>query len=193
MATLTAHVVVDFGGGSVPNFIVEVDSREPGEGGLNAGRTTFFPGEEAHILVFLPKDYYLYTYVCSAGQLQWAKQPQGTKDVSEMVTFIDTDTASVQYPINDAGFTYKWQWTDMGTLTRSDQFNIRLARKFYDPVTKRFIPWFSTPDVAKTVPEHWAAVLDVAYKSDYWAVKLTNVPTHITNVAVLFIARKVGT
>jgi hypothetical protein len=112
------NIVVQFGDAAADAGLLlkaEVDSRDDG---LNAGNTSFIPGDSVGILLFKDDLITQLTTDVTAGVL--APAGSGTFLVeSEQLTFADDEElnqeASFQYPVY-SGFTYKWLGKDGGSL-----------------------------------------------------------------------------
>lgn len=110
---LSTSLVVDFGGdGNTPGVLrLEIDDDEDG---LNGGNTSFVPGDTVGYKLFKSKNVTVNYHDTS----YMPPQPAGAKagvPQKEIVTFIDSKTATPRYPI-DSGFTYRWLGKNPGTL-----------------------------------------------------------------------------
>ena len=97
MAIITTTLTVDFSAasaaGSQGSVYAEVDTRE---GGLNGGRSSFRPGEEVVILIFLDRAS-LQSIASSDGFMSF--HSTGSMAVDEYVTFAGGREASLSKPI----------------------------------------------------------------------------------------------
>ncbi len=171
---LTAHIVVDFEGGSASDIglVVEVDDREDG---YNAGRTSFFPGQDAYLLAFVPTGYYIDATYISAGVLSLVGSD--TKEVEDFVEFPNTDDASLSYPAT-SGFTYSWLGSNLGLVTLASQKTVTLPARTFNTVTKKF------------VPEYRVGVAKLNYNAACSVYKVSGVPTTVSRVLAFFVAKK---
>lgn len=88
----------DAGGSGI--LIAEIDGRSVDNGGLNGGKTSgFLPGDTVSILVYKTNNVSLEDPVSSEGIVTIANTPQVIIPVSENLTFINTNKASLSKPI----------------------------------------------------------------------------------------------
>lgn len=106
----------------------EVDSRDPADGGLNGGVTSFLPGDKVAILVYRSANTKIDAITTSAGSAsQGAVIDVVKKDVEVM--FEDTKTASLPVPCKSIS-SYKWVGRNLGTpALTSDKQNIQVPTK----------------------------------------------------------------
>lgn len=170
---LTAHIVVQFSDAdSNVSVVAEVDDREDG---FNAGKTTFYPGDNPHILLFIPTGYEVAEVLCSAGAVQYVID--STKDIESYVAYPNEDSQSLSYPVS-RNFTYSWLGNNCGPVTNPDQFTAKLPARGFDPVSK------------KPIPEYRLGVAYVTYVSNCKVYKLYNVPAGCSQVIVFFVVKK---
>lgn len=171
---LSAHIVVEFGDADASNFIVEVDDRE---GGYNNGKTSFFPGQAAHLLVFTPPGYVIDQALVTAGSLTLIKSNE-VKAVQEYIEFPNVDDGSVNYPINNS-FSYRWlSASNIGTLSVASPYKVTLPSRSVDAS-------------GNLVPKYRIGVAQVSYNSICAVYKVYGVPSNIEKVMAFFVARKV--
>ena len=149
---VTATVVVNFGQGAASDndaLVAEIDSRETG---LNAGKTTFLPGEDVWILVYPSSNVVLNTPVTSWGDLV---RRAGTElvDKEQDLQFIDEVEGVVAWPILD-GFTPTFIGRDASPVVQAGDMTLRIA----------------TPAAV----DHYARVLRVNWVAEAIAYRLTN-------------------
>ena len=116
--SVSTNITVQFGAAATDAGLLlkaEVDSRDDG---LNAGNTSFIPGDSVGILLFRDDLITQLDTVTTAGTLVQAGS--GTFLVQdEALTFSDNteinQEVSFQYPVY-SGFTYKWLGTDGGAI-----------------------------------------------------------------------------
>lgn len=138
---VTTTLVVSFGGAAASALLqAEVDTRPTIEGGLNAV-TTFAAGDPVHYLVY---QYGLksLSQIASAGSL--VKVSNGTRQITETVTFANTAEATVQYPVKSLD-SVEWVGRSLGAVSstggnalRSAQAGVAVARITY---TTQFEVW----------------------------------------------------
>jgi len=91
----------------------EVDSRPTG---LNAGKTTFAPGDDAYILVYKSDNVTITGTDCSAGSITAAGS--ATVELTEELTFEDDVTASLNVPAATAGLnSTTWYGRSLGSIS----------------------------------------------------------------------------
>lgn len=175
--TLSAHVVVEFGDQSNVQAVVEVDSREDG---YNQGRTSFSSGDDAYLLLFVPKGYDVVADMASVGTLSYVGLD--SKAVEDYLTYANEDQATVQYPIT-TGFSAAWYGSapSPSITVKSDDQTVALSARPYDPVSK------------KLNPEYRIGVARVNYSSACRVYKISNVPANIPQVIAFFVLKKTTT
>lgn len=172
MALITAHLVVQFSDAADNlNAVLEIDDRD---NGYNAGKTTFYPGDQPAMLLFMPTGYVVDTIVTSAGNVTLIGDT--TKLIESDYVFANEDTSSLTYP-HSSGFSYYWMGVDAGALSVSNQFEVKLPTRPIDPVSN--LP----------VPPYRVGVARATYTSDAKAYRLSAVPTNVTQVIVYFVLR----
>lgn len=118
MATtqVTTTLLVQFtpASGSGGSLSAQLDDRA---NGLNAGKSSFQPGDPAAFLIFMTDDVTLDSVVTSlpGGLTQLGS---GVYSVTETLQFANTDTASLSKPYH-GGLTINWFGNDLGSLTPS--------------------------------------------------------------------------
>lgn len=173
MANLTAHLVVQFADPNLTaNVVLEIDDREAG---YNNGKTTFYPGDQPVMLLFLPDGYAVDTIVTSAGAIDYVAED--TKEVEGYYPFANEDTASLTYPYG-SGWTYAWLGTNAGALALNGQYEIKLPSRPIDPVTRAL------------VPPYRVGVAYGTYTSNCKVYRLHSVPLGVSQVVAYFIVKK---
>lgn len=117
MATITTSVVVQFNVSSTDQnsiFTAEVDGRDEGENGLNAGKTNFYPGDQVYLLLYKSSDVTVDEYLPSAGSLI-KQSAQVTIPQTEYLTFADEMEATLSKPAT-SGWTTKWLGKSLGAV-----------------------------------------------------------------------------
>lgn len=169
---ITAHVVVQFAGDEDVNVVVELDDRE---NGFNNGKTTFTPGQDAYILVFLPTGWVVSSATVTAGTIGYVQGD--TRAVEQYMEFPNTDDATMQYPYDNT-FVYQWLGSAPGSLTPISQFKAVLPPRTQDPITGAFIP------------EYRIGIAKVNYNSVCQVWKVSGVPANIDRVMAFFVCTK---
>jgi len=103
----------------------EIDSRE---GGLNAGKTSFAPGDDVYILVYKSSNVEISSVAVSAGSCSG----QGSVNVSttEDVIFADSVESSLGKPCAGGLTSQKWLGNNLGAISLgSDQTTLTIAAK----------------------------------------------------------------
>jgi len=173
MASITAHLVVQFADeADNVNAVLEIDDRDSG---YNAGKTTFYPGDQPAMLLFIPTGYVVDTIVTSAGIVSLIGDT--VKEIEDNFVFANEDTASLSYPYS-SDFSYYWLGTSAGSLSVNGQFELKLPARPIDPVS-------SLP-----VPPYRVGVAHVNYYANAKAYRLSAVPTTVNQVIVYFVLRK---
>ncbi len=123
-----ATIVVQFGNpdgsGAEGHLSAEIDGRPTG---LNAGKTSFAPGDSVAILVFKTGNVRITATGCSAGSIS----ARGTVTVTrtEDVTFADSKTGSLSVP-STGSLSVKWLGRSLGGLFRgADAMSITAGGK----------------------------------------------------------------
>lgn len=99
MSVVTASLVVSFSDsadGTSGALVAEFDSRDPAEGGLNGGSTSFRPGDRPAFLVYRTSNVIQDTPRASEGTIQQVGTASIQKE--EWVTFAGQDEATLQFP-----------------------------------------------------------------------------------------------
>lgn len=126
---VTANITVSFGdsagsSGASGHLSAEVDSRADG---LNAGKTSFAPGDRAHFLVYKSSNVSYDTPVASAGSIA-----AGGKGISvtkeDDIQFADTDTASLSIPAQSI-VSVTWLGRSLGSLVLADANTVKASAK----------------------------------------------------------------
>lgn len=113
------------GGASEGHLSAEVDARPQG---LNAGKTSFSPGETVYILVYKSDNVRITETICSAGSL--SAQGTATVSVTDELMFEDTDTASLSVPARAGLASSVWYGRSLGALTlQGDKVTVNAASK----------------------------------------------------------------
>lgn len=100
-------------GSSASGYVsAEIDSRETG---LNAGKTSFAPGDSAYILVYLSSDLKITGADCSAGTVSAAGST--TVTITQELTFEATQTATLDIPASGPITATTWYGRSLGTIT----------------------------------------------------------------------------
>lgn len=113
------------GSGSNSHLSAEVDTRP---GGLNAGRSSFNPGETVYILVYKSDNVSITDTICSAGSLT----SQGTTvvDATEELMFEGDDVATLNKPVRSGISQAVWYGRSLGTLAlQSDKVTVKASSK----------------------------------------------------------------
>lgn len=173
---ITANVVVQFGD-NVSAF-VEVDSRTDG---FNHGKTSFAPGEDAYLLLFMPAGYEVKYVEPTAGLL--AKVADDVKDVSDIIQFANVDSNTTQYPISTiatgSNVPASWLGNDLGDITKRSDHLLVLPERGRDPVS------------GKPVPEYRIGIATVEYGANCEVWKLSGVPVAVTQVMCYWVVGKI--
>lgn len=169
--SITTHVVVEFGATDAsPNVILEVDSREDG---YNGGKTSFQPGDAAYLLLFEPDGWSESYRAVSAGSISYVGET--VVDKEDFLTFIDDETASLQYPLFGTP-TFTWLGANLGVVSVANGV-CSLPPRTYDPVDG-----FS--------PAHRVGIARVNYKAKAKVYSISSVPVAVSKVAALFVVSK---
>ena len=123
--TVTASIVVTFGQAAQDDAILmaEIDTRPASEGGLNKGRSQFAPGDSVNYLIYKHKITNT-EHRCSAGSV--SRVTSGQRQVEELVTFLDSADASVQYPIATLD-SFEWLGNQLGPVSAAGGQALRAA------------------------------------------------------------------
>ena len=125
-----ATIRVQFGspdgaGGASGHLSAEVDSRP---NGLNAGKTSFSPGETVYILVYKSDNVSITETICSAGSL--TAQGTATVTVADELMFEETDSANLSVPARAELASSVWYGRSLGALTlQSDKVTVKTQAK----------------------------------------------------------------
>lgn len=90
----------------------EIDSREDG---LNAGKTSFAPGDSVYILVYLSSDVKITGADCSAGTV--SATGSTTVTLTQELTFENIKTASLDIPASGPITTTTWFGRSLGSIS----------------------------------------------------------------------------
>ena len=144
--SVTATLLINFdpgsGGSAAENghLSAEVDSRPEG---LNAGKTTFFPGDDVYFFVYASSNVTYETPIPSAGSITALESE--TVSRTDDISFPNVDTATISVPAT--GITsYKWLGNQLGALTLQDEMTVK-ADAIGVAVAK--IEYTTVPDVYK--------------------------------------------
>lgn len=122
---VTASLVVSFGSDAADDalLLAEVDNRDITDGGLNGGRSQFLPGDTVAYLVY---KYKLASteHRSSAGTI--SAGGSGQRQIEEVVTFFDTQDASLRYPVYTID-SFEWLGNNLGAISASGGQSIRAA------------------------------------------------------------------
>lgn len=169
---ITAHIVVPFASDEDVNVVVEIDDREDG---LNQGKTTFAPGQDAYILAFLPDGWSIASVTVTAGTIGYVKGD--SKAVEQYLEFPNTDDSTLSYPFSNT-FQYTWLGAAPGILTLVNQFRVVLPPRTQDPLSGAFDP------------EYRIGIAKINYNSVCQVWRVSGVPTNIDRVMAFFVATK---
>lgn len=126
--SVQASIQVSFGAGvdtANAHLSAEIDSREAG---LNAGATSFAPGDTAYFLVYKSDNVSYSPPVASAGSISTAGT-QITVEKEEDVQFADADTATLGVP-SSAVTSVTWLGRSLGSLTlQADRTTLKASAK----------------------------------------------------------------
>jgi len=117
MSANSASIVVQFGANfsSSSHLSAEIDTRP---GGLNAGKTTFQPGDTVAILVYKTSDVTLSQVSASSGSISPASSPKVTVNKTDTITFANSREASIDVPALGGSLdSVQWMGNDLGTIT----------------------------------------------------------------------------
>lgn len=159
---VTASLTVQFQGDAASasdGLVLEIDDREDG---YNKGETSFRPGDTVYYLLYRAKDVDLDTHFVTAGGK--SEVGSGSREVDEVLTFTDSNEASLQYPAT-SGVSLSWIGSTLesaGAHSVENQQTVRLENK--------------------TV-----GLLRAIYSSDYTAFRLSGVPLDIDQ-ALIYVA-----
>ena len=173
MATpnITAHVVVEFSDGENPNVSVEVDTREDG---YNHGVSSFVPGQDVYLLLYMPPGYICTYTEVTAGSLSYVSST--TVSEEEYLTFIDDEPANLaKYPISYPAFS--WLGVNLGVVSVAKQICSLVARA-YNAATGVY------------TPAHRIGLARAAYSTTAQVYRISSVPINILQVAALFVVAK---
>lgn len=170
--TITAHVVVEFAAGSDnPTVSVEVDGREDG---YNNGKTSFFPGENAYLLLYVPAGWSCKYFASSAGALTYIEDTDIA--VEDYLAFVDDETAQLQYTVS--GYpVFTWLGNNLGTINLVNGVCSLIARAF-DALTKVF------------TPAHRVGIAKVNYVTRASVYRVSSVPVSVAKVLAMFVVTK---
>lgn len=154
---VTATLSIGFGAASAAagadSLIAEVDGREEG---LNAGKTSFNPGDEVFILLYKSSNVTVDAVVPSFGTI--AKLPGlEVVELEEDVVFANVPEASVSRPIVQL-ITDEWLGIDLGGIIKTGELQVSL----------------SSPPTGLPPAGVYAGVNRLTYKSNATVYRLTN-------------------
>ena len=141
MSEIKTTIVVQFGGGgSAPQgrIIAEVDARPDG---LNAGKTSFLPGDPVYILVFTTPGVSIKSVTPSAG----AVYAGPNQNVQDSVQFANAREGNLSRPVS-GGKVAKWMGNSLGGLTlgadgmavTASRSGVAIARVSYTAAAKSY-------------------------------------------------------
>jgi hypothetical protein len=175
MATnITAHIVVDFDGAAdeAPNVLVEIDSRPEG---YNGGKTSFLPGDNAFLLLYVPIGWSCKaTYVTAGSMALYASGIGIAKE--DYYTFVDDEPVTLQYPYY-GGFSYSWLGASQGVISQANNICSIPPRSFN-----------ATTGVYS--PANRIGLAKIGYTSNAEVYRISSVPSTIPKVAALFVVSK---
>lgn len=121
--SVTATLLIDFnpgtGGDATGHLSAEVDSRPDG---LNAGKTSFAPGDDVYFFIYASSNVTYDPPVVSAGSVTDVNDSVITRE--DDVAFANVDTASLPVPAQ-AVTTHKWLGKALGDLTLRDEMTLQ--------------------------------------------------------------------
>lgn len=120
--SIRTTIQVQFGGDSTGEEYIaaEVDGRPDG---LNAGKTSFLPGETAYILVYKSSNVTINKVLSSAGSIVNASV--GTVQKEEDVFFDDTNSATLSCPATRV-VSISWHGNSLGDLAlQTDEMTLK--------------------------------------------------------------------
>lgn len=165
---ITASLVVNFqadtGAATSGGLVLEIDDRSTEEGGLNAGKTSFRPGDPAVYLLYQADNVKLLQHLVTAGGTSGVGG--GNRNVTEYLTFSGSREASLRYP-SAGGVSMSWLGRVGGAATMADQQTVQL-------------------------PADGVGILQVRYQASYQAFRLSGVPQSISQV-MIFVQGEVTT
>lgn len=128
MPRVVASLVVDFGGedqadGSI--MTLEKDSRARNEGGLNLGRTQFYPGDSVYLLLFASDNVTNIVTDSDVGSL--ATESSVPFEVDRLITVSNTAEVSLPYPVS-SNFSADW----LGRSFDSDGSTAVISRTLFE-------------------------------------------------------------
>lgn len=126
--SVTANFSISFGtndsGGASGHLSAEVDGRSDG---LNAGKTSFLPGDTAHFLVYSSDNVSYDSPIASSGSI--SSGSEGISVVKETdIQFADSDTATLQVPAQSIQ-SVTWMGTSLGDLSLVDSTTVKAGSK----------------------------------------------------------------
>lgn len=126
MSTIRTTIQVSFGTGATGNehISAEVDGRTDG---LNAGKTSFLPGDTAFILIYKSGNVTIDQILISAGSM--INATSGTVQKEEDIFFDDASTATLSFPTTGP-VAVTWLGAQLGDLVlQSDGMTVRSSAK----------------------------------------------------------------
>jgi hypothetical protein len=130
------------GSGITGHFSAEIDGRSDG---LNAGKTSFAPGDSVYILVYRSGNARVAGTDCSAGSI--SANGSASVTVSEDIMFEGEQTASLQRPAAGGLTGTVWLGRDLGALSLgSDKTTVTASSK---GVAVARVTYAGTADVYK--------------------------------------------
>lgn len=157
---VTATLTVNFGEGAASNndaLVAEVDSRETG---LNAGKTSFTPGEDVWILLYPSTNVVLNDPVTSWGDLLFRPGVEFVEKEQDL-TYVDALESRVGYPML-TGFTPMFIGRDASPVAQTGELTLSIPQP---------------TEMVMGVPtdlEHYARILRVNWTAEARAYRLTN-------------------
>jgi hypothetical protein len=122
--TVNATIQVSFGtdaGSAEGHLSAEIDDRADG---LNAGDTSFSPGDTAYFLVFKSSNVIYDAPVTSAGSIVAASVSGGYVEKTEDLSFADDNQASLSVPASQIT-SFEWLGRSLGGLTLIDPMTVQ--------------------------------------------------------------------
>jgi hypothetical protein len=150
-------------------LVLEIDDRETSDGGLNAGNTSFKPGDTVYTLLYKATDITLLSGMPIHTAGSYVSSGSGTRVVTEeYITFTDSREGSLQYPAS-TGVTFSWIGNPVRTDGKTTPITIDLSNQ-------------QDIQLSGTV----VGVLKASYSANYTAYKLSGVPNAINQVLLFF-------
>lgn len=184
---VTASLTVQFQGDSASasdGLVLEIDDREDG---YNKGETSFRPGDTVYYLLYRAKDVDLDTHFVTAGGK--SEVGSGSREVDEVLTFTDSNEASLQYPATSKVH-LEWIGKTLITEVKSGAEAVSSSVK----VTS-LVDMMESTSVAHSIENQQTVRLEkksvgllrASYSAAYTAFRLSGVPLDIDQ-ALIYVA-----